>query len=149
MPPPAGVLSVELPEAEPAPSGKRVKLRMRGSGGDNQRKLIKEESSSDEGEGGEEEARQAAEEAAEDAPLALRTPVQRPRPRKTSEMMVPSPKTPEEERGGCARTLGQSLIDRYHQQRRENLSVRRTLSLTLTLTLTLTLSPNHNPKPYP
>ena len=49
------------------------------------------------------------------------------------EACVPSPKTPEEQRGGCARTLGQSLIDRYHQQRRENLSVRRENINTVTL----------------
>ena len=53
------------------------------------------------------------------------------------ENTVPSPKTPAEERGECARTLGSSLVRRYQEQRRQSQALRRA-SLTTSMIITPT-----------
>ena len=41
---------------------------------------------------------------------------------------LPSPKSPAEEQGGCARSIGYSLVERYRQQRAESVAMRATLT---------------------
>ena len=50
---------------------------------------------------------------------------------------VPSPKTAAEERGECARTLGEDLVQRYRDQRRQSQALRRA-SLTTSMVITPT-----------
>lgn len=50
-----------------------------------------------------------------------------------ADVNLPSPKTPSEEKGECARTVGRSLIVRYRQQRRENQALRRASLTTSTI----------------
>ena len=44
-----------------------------------------------------------------------------------SAVALPSPKSPAEEQGGCARSIGYSLVERYRQQRAESVAMRATL----------------------
>ena len=50
-----------------------------------------------------------------------------------ADLTLPSPKTPSEEKGECARTLGRSLVQRYRQQRRESQALRRASLTTSTI----------------
>ena len=50
-----------------------------------------------------------------------------------SDLSLPSPKTPSEEKGECARSLGRSLVMRYRDQRRESQALRRASLTTSTI----------------